>query len=125
MGGEIFLAEKRKRPGNKSNVEPEATICMCPSPPLPLPHHSNVSLTLSLSPPLTKNLFFVVQIDCSFVHQGIQLCGIYYSCVKPTNPEVCELKKIFDGVCTKVRVFACCKTNNIKVFIVETWCSTL
>lgn len=55
MGGEIFLAEKRKRSGNKSNVEPEATICMCPSPPLPLPHHSNVSLTLSLSSPLTKN----------------------------------------------------------------------
>ena len=33
---------------------------------------------------------------------GIQLCGIFYSCVKSINIEAEELKKIFEGLLKKV-----------------------
>lgn len=37
----------------------------------------------------------------SLIPNGIRLVGIYYSCVKPTNLEPCELKKIFNGTFLK------------------------
>ncbi|KAJ7363357.1 Ufm1-specific protease 2 [Desmophyllum pertusum] len=37
----------------------------------------------------------------SLVPNGINLCGIYYSCTKPTHLEAHELKNIFDGIWTK------------------------
>ncbi|KAL9973157.1 hypothetical protein ACROYT_G019574 [Oculina patagonica] len=37
----------------------------------------------------------------SLVPNGVNLCGIYYSCIKPTNLEAQELKKVFDGIWTK------------------------
>ena len=33
------------------------------------------------------------------------MVGIYYSCVKPTNLEPDEVKRIFDGKCSKVRLW--------------------
>ena len=35
---------------------------------------------------------------------GIQICGIFYSCVKSINIEAEELKKIFEGSLKKVRM---------------------
>lgn len=37
----------------------------------------------------------------SLIPNGINLVGIYYSCVKPTNLEPDEVKRIFDGKCSK------------------------
>ena len=33
------------------------------------------------------------------------MVGIYYSCVKPTNLEPDEVKRILDGKCSKVRLW--------------------
>lgn len=38
---------------------------------------------------------------CSLVPNGIQLCGLYYYCVKGTKIEDNELQRIFDGFSTK------------------------
>ena len=39
---------------------------------------------------------------CFFFLLGIQLCGIFYSCVKSINIEAEELKKIFEGLLKRV-----------------------
>ncbi|XP_020610098.1 ufm1-specific protease 2-like isoform X2 [Orbicella faveolata] len=39
------------------------------------------------------------ELSC-LVPNGINLCGIYYSCTKPTPLEAHELKKVFDGLWT-------------------------
>lgn len=44
-----------------------------------------------------------IQYFALFTFLGVNFCGIYYSCDKPTPLEVHELKKVFDGIWTKVR----------------------
>lgn len=45
------------------------------------------------------------ELSC-LVPNGINLCGIYYSCTKPTPLETYELKKVFDGLWTKDSSFS-------------------
>ena len=47
---------------------------------------------------------FLVTFWFMFINLGLQHCGIYYSCLKSTNLEASELKKIFNGVQAKVRL---------------------
>ena len=52
-----------------------------------------------------------IQYFALFTLLGINLCGIYYSCTKPTPLEAYELKKVFDGLWTKVRITYCTKVH--------------
>ena len=80
-----------------------------PPPPTPPSSPPQLLTWLVLVSSLNKKRMLLCGTKCfSFVHQGIQLCGIYFSCVKPATPEASELKKIFDGVCSKVRVYSYC-----------------
>ena len=44
-----------------------------------------------------------IQYFAHFILLGVNFCGIYYSCTKPTPLEAHELKKVFDGIWIKVR----------------------
>ncbi|KAK2552637.1 hypothetical protein P5673_026301 [Acropora cervicornis] len=60
---------------------------------------------------------------CCLIPNGLQLCGIYYCCVKETNLEASELQRFYDGLSLKgdsgkqVVVQYCSSSNGQKCFI--------
>ena len=55
--------------------------------------------------------YLILIIFALITHLGINLCGIYYSCTKPTPLEAYELEKVFDGLWTQVRTIYCLKVK--------------